>query len=111
MREVEEETGVRMEVDRLGFVSEVYFYGDAPSNKGKLVYEITFFFYMKVPDDFMPVEGDLGDEKLRWVSPEEAVTVYPVFLKGELSHPENLVKHFVYDERNCPAVKIEKKCE
>ena len=57
---------------------------------------------MKVPDDFEPVEGDLGDEKLRWVSPEEDVTVYPVFLKGELSHPENVVKHFVSDERNCP---------
>ncbi len=111
VREVFEETGVKMEIDRLGFVNENYFYGDAPSNKGKLVYEITFFFYMKVPDDFEPVEGDLGDEKLRWVSPEEDVTVYPVFLKGELSHPENAVKHFVSDERNCPAVKIEKKCE
>jgi len=71
VREVFEETGVKMEIDRLGFVNE----------------------------------------KLRWVSPEEDVTVYPVFLKGELSHPENAVKHFVSDERNCPAVKIEKKCE
>ena len=48
-REVREETGVDMEVDRLGFVHENYFYGDAPANMGKLIYEISFYFYMKVP--------------------------------------------------------------
>ncbi|MBQ9460254.1 MAG: NUDIX domain-containing protein, partial [Oscillospiraceae bacterium] len=50
VREVFEETGVRMEIDRLGFVHENYFYGDAPANRGKLIYEVSFFFYMKVPD-------------------------------------------------------------
>ena len=48
-REVYEETGVRMEIDRLGFVHENYFYGDAVSNLGKLIYEISFYYYMKVP--------------------------------------------------------------
>ena len=38
VREVQEETGIRMEIDRLGFVHENYFYGDAPSNLGKLIY-------------------------------------------------------------------------
>ena len=42
-REVFEETGVKMEIDRLGFVHENYFYGDAPSNLGKLIYEISFY--------------------------------------------------------------------
>ena len=32
VREVFEETGVKMEVDRLGFIHENYFYGDASSN-------------------------------------------------------------------------------
>ena len=32
VREVFEETGVQMEIDRLGFVHENYFYGDMPSN-------------------------------------------------------------------------------
>ncbi len=32
IREVYEETGVHMEIDRLGFVHENYFYGDASSN-------------------------------------------------------------------------------
>lgn len=51
-REVFEETGTMMEVERLGFIHENYFYGDAPSNLGKLIYEISFFFYMKTPEDF-----------------------------------------------------------
>ena len=49
VREVLEETGVQMEIDRLGFVHENYFYGDMPSNRNKLIYEISLFFYMKVP--------------------------------------------------------------
>ena len=73
IREVYEETGVRMEVDRLGFVHENYFYGDASANMGKLIYEISFFFYMKV--------------------------YYPEFFRWELLHPENSVKHFVTDGR------------
>ena len=40
VREVQEETGIRMEIDRLGFVHENYFYGDAPTNLGKLIYEV-----------------------------------------------------------------------
>lgn len=40
VREVFEETGVKMEIDRLGFVHENYFYGDAPYNLNKLIYEI-----------------------------------------------------------------------
>ena len=50
VREVLEETGVQMEIDRLGFVHENYFYGDMPSNRNKLIYEISLFFYLKVPD-------------------------------------------------------------
>ena len=47
MKQVKEETGITMEVDRLGFIHENYFYGDAPTNLGKQIYEISFFFYMK----------------------------------------------------------------
>ena len=40
VREVYEETGIKMEIDRLGFVNENYFYGDDEMNLGKLIYEI-----------------------------------------------------------------------
>ena len=36
-REVFEETGVRMEVDRLGFIHENFFYGDYEKKKDRLI--------------------------------------------------------------------------
>lgn len=103
VREVLEETGVSMEIDRLGFVHENYFVGDDPSNLGKLIYEISFYFYMKVPDNFSPVSAsfteDHSKEYLKWVSPDEKQTIYPTFFRTELAHPIDGVKHFVTDER------------
>ena len=103
IREVWEETGVRMEIDRLGFVHENYFYGDAPANLGKLIYEVSFFFYMKVPDGFSPVSASFTEddsrEHLQWISPEDPVTFYPDFFRTELWHPQQGVRHFVTDER------------
>ena len=104
VREVLEETGVKMEVDRLGFVHENYFYGDAPSKQGKLVYEISLFFYMKVPLDFAPVSvsftEDNSKEYLRWVSLDENRKVYPEFFRTELRNPTDVVKYFVTDGRS-----------
>ena len=103
VREVYEETGVRMEVDRLGFIHESYFYADGFSAKDKLIYEISFYYYMKVLKDFsLPcdsfTEGD-HTEYLRWVAPDEPLTVYPEFFRTELVHPEREVKFFRNDER------------
>ena len=104
VREVLEETGVRMEIDRLGFVHENYFYGDGPSNLGKLIYEISFYFYMKVPSGFEPVcnsfTEDDSREFLRWVMTDENIRMYPTFFRTELKNPTDTVKHFVKDERN-----------
>ena len=105
IREVEEETGVRMAVDRLGFVHENYFVGDVPGvNDGKLVYEVAFYFYMKAPDGFEPVGESRTDdgnvrETMQWVSPDDPRTIYPDFYRTELSRQERTVKHFVTDER------------
>ena len=103
VREVYEETGVKMEIDRLGFVHENYFYGDAPSNLGKLIYEISFFFYMKVPSDFAPISEsfteDNSKEHLKWVSLDEDIKMYPEFFRTELINPTDTVKHFIKDER------------
>ena len=98
VREVFEETGVKMEIDRLGFVHENYFYGDAPSNLNKPIYEISFFFYMKVPENFTPISEsfteDNGKEHLIWVSLDENVKIYPEFFRTELKNPTDTVKHF-----------------
>ena len=103
VREVFEETGVKMEIDRLGFVHENYFYGDAPSNLGKLIYEISFFFYMKVPSDFAPISEsfteDNSKEHLKWVSLDEDIKMYPEFFRTELKNQADTVKHLIKDER------------
>lgn len=104
VREVFEETGVKLEVDRLGFIHENFFYGDYAEKKGKLIYEISYFFYMKTPEDFEPVcnsfTDDASQEHLVWVDEKSEITYYPTFFRQELVHPTNSVKHIVTDERN-----------
>ena len=75
-----------------------YFYGDAPSNLNKLIYEISFFFYMKVPDTFA-IDGESftesnGKQRLVWVSLDDNIKIYPEFFKTELKQPADTVKHF-----------------
>jgi 8-oxo-dGTP pyrophosphatase MutT (NUDIX family) len=103
IREVYEETGVKLEIDRLGFIHENYFYGDAASNLGKLIYEVSYYYFMKVPDDFEPVcmtttEED-HEEFLRWIEVDDKIKYYPEFFRSELLHPVDGVKHFLTDER------------
>lgn len=104
VREVEEETGRRLAVDRLGFVHEACFPYDTPGeNLGRLMYEVSFYFYMKTPEDFEPVcmsfAEDGAEEYLEWVAPDEPRTIYPAFFREELRHPAKAVKHIVTDER------------
>ena len=103
IREVYEETGARLEIDRLGFVHENYFLGDTADKKGKLIYEISFYFYMKTPEDFAPTccssTEDGHGEFLRWIAPDDPARFFPEFFREELKHPGNAVKHFVTDGR------------
>ncbi|MBO4807741.1 MAG: NUDIX domain-containing protein [Lachnospiraceae bacterium] len=103
VREVLEETGVKLEVDRLGFIHENYFYGDNEKNLGKLIYEISYYFYMKTPEDFEPVcmsmTEDDHEEFLRWIDIDDPIKYYPEFFRNELANPVREVKHFLKDER------------
>ena len=103
LREVEEETGFRLEIDRLGFVEENYFYGTSPYKKERLVYEISFYYYMKMPEGFEPLsdrfEEEGTPEYLEWLSPETEKTLYPTFFRTELAEPVPYVRHIVSDER------------
>ena len=101
VREVLEETGVKMTVDRLGYVSEVYFFNDNPKRFGEPVYELAFYFYMNVPADFALTSDHLGDgaEKFVWVAPDEPMTLYPGFMREALTDPKPYVVHDVRDDR------------
>ena len=103
LRETEEETGVKLEIDRLGFIHETFFYHDSPKHYGKPVQEISFYFYMKTPADFSPVCRSVAldgqAETLMWVSPEDEIRYYPAFFKTELLRPAPGIRHIVTDER------------
>ena len=103
IREVEEETGVRMEIERPVFVHENFFYGDAPSNAGKLIYEISFYYLMKTPEDFDPASESFTEdgsrEYLEWTAPDTEKTIYPEFFRTEAVDPSPGIKYFLTDER------------
>ena len=103
IREVREETGVRLPIDRLGFVHENYFIGDSPKHLGQIYSELSFYFYMKTPADFEPVCRSFTEaaqqEYLDWVSPDDPRTVFPAFFRTELDPDDKSVKHVVTDER------------
>ena len=103
VREVFEETGVRLNVRRLAFLHENVFYGDSPAKRGQLVYEISFYFLMDVPEDFEPLCGSVTEngveEELVWLSPDAPERLYPGFFRTELDHLSNEVKFFKDDER------------
>ena len=103
LREVEEETGVRLEIERLGFVEENYFYGDSPWNRERLIYELGFYFYMKTPPDFQPARSSFDEdgvsERLEWVGPDTERTIYPDFFRSLPAEPEPGVRHIVTDDR------------
>ena len=102
-REVLEETGWALEIDRLGFLHEDFFWGTMGEKAGKLIYEIGFYFCMKVPEGFEPrresLEAEGRGEYLQWVSPDTKKTVYPFFFRTELDKPCAGVRHIVTDER------------
>lgn len=103
IREVFEETGVKLEIDKLGFIHENFFYGDFGEKKGRLIYEISYYFYMKTPPDFQPVSNSFSDagskEKLVWIDENSEITYYPSFFREELKSPSDKIKHIVTDER------------
>ena len=103
VREVFEETGTRMEIDRLGFIHESFFYGDYGKTKDKLIYETSYYFFMKVPEDFEPVctstTGDDFKERMVWVTAESEEYYFPEFFRTELKNPGVGVKHIVSDDR------------
>ena len=103
-REVREELGFEMEIDRLGFICEAYFYGTIGDKQERLIYEPAFYFYMIVPDDF-ELESktfleDGSPEYLEWVPFDTQKTVYPEFFKTELNNPSRETKYIVADERS-----------
>ena len=100
VREVYEETGCRMEIDRLGFIHETMF--RSPFRRDTVVQEISFYYYMKVPEDFEPVcksyAGTGQPEFLRWVPPDTPERLLPVFFRTLNAVPAAGIQHIITNE-------------
>lgn len=95
LREMEEETGQRVELLPLRWICENFF-----THEGRRFHELCLYYGMAVPerlrDDFMGIEAG-KDLEYRWVpiAGLGGLRVYPLFLQRELESPDLSLKRFV----------------
>ena len=103
-REIQEEIGAEVEVDRLLWIVENFFF------KGKPIHELSFYFQVNLPDHSALLKSDgpfYGDEHGRqlifqWYPIDEAalthLPLYPSFLAQALAHLPNTPEHIIFEE-------------
>ena len=99
LREVYEETGINVEIDRMGFIHENFF----TSFEGEHYHEISVFFYIKPNDKILNIKnGHLTDdgpdgEYLEWIdlNSVQDKKVFPEFYFSELKNRTDQIKHIV----------------
>ena len=98
-REVLEELGVALEIERLGIIHENFFYG---SDK-KLTYEISLYYYMKMNenDTTFKTENVENDRRefYEWVDSSDKRKMHPNFLYEKAIAPSEGIIHICTDER------------
>ncbi len=102
IREMKEELGVEIRCDRLLWSEESFWEWN-----GKRAHTIAFYYQISLRDKLaIPESGEFVSQKdncnvvLGWMPIEELqkVTIYPVFLKNEIYHLNEPMKHFVSKE-------------
>lgn len=98
LREVYEETGIHMEVDRLGFVHECFFVEEVTKER---FHELSFYFYIKAKD----IENirsnsytELGaKEGLFWLPLDRLneFYIYPEFFREKILSPITELQHIL----------------
>lgn len=97
-REVFEETGLHMEVEKLGFVHENLFVEDLTKER---FHELAFFFYMKDMKELDTICMNFTEcgekEELKWIplGKLKETYLYPEFFKEKLFHPSIGVEHIL----------------
>ncbi|MCB2153674.1 NUDIX domain-containing protein [bacterium] len=98
VREVLEETGLELEIDRLGFIHENLFKEDLTEEQ---FHEITFFYYMKNRGDVKPKFTSFAEAgvevSLHWIPLEEVsgTYLYPEFFKTMLDSKSDKIEHVI----------------
>ncbi|MEE1061590.1 MAG: NUDIX domain-containing protein [Ruminococcus sp.] len=99
VREVFEETGIKAEIDRMGFIHENFF----TNFEGELYHELSIFFYIKPNEEILKIkDGHLTNdgpngEYLKWIDINEKqdINIYPEFYLTELKNPSEHIRHIV----------------
>lgn len=105
-REVLEETGVDMEIDRLLFIHENFFAESTGVLANKVCHEVAFYFLMKHDSSAVLTEGSLtqdghATERLQWVAVDEfgrSQRAFPTFFATELSSLPSEPRHIITRE-------------
>lgn len=98
IREFEEETGIKVDIERLTFICENFFNG----NLGKM-HELGFYYLLKPQEniktnDFEIIEKDkCGDVslKFKWMDVDSVENFKPEFLKDRIKSLPQSVEHLV----------------
>ncbi len=102
-REVLEETGCNLEIERLAFIHENFFIGKDSLLNGFACHEIAFYYLMKWQSEFLLKSNSTTTggipEHLEWLQISElnelGIPVYPTFFAEELVNIPTSVKHIV----------------
>lgn len=93
LREVLEDTGIDMEIDRLGYVHENFYVSKVD---GIQTHEIALFYYMKeVPGLWQKELRSPSGENLVWLELDKLsdYKVHPTFFKKRLLNPSDNIEH------------------
>lgn len=99
LREVYEETGIKAEIERMGFVHENFF----TDSENVRVHEISIYFYIKSDEKLLNIENghktvDGPDgEFLEWIEIDKkhSFRVFPEFFAEELKNKSDKLKNIV----------------
>lgn len=98
IREIFEETGIQMEIDRLGFIHETFFVEEITKER---FHELSFYFYMKDKEKLNIISNSYTEfgakEGLFWIPLDKLndFHLYPEFFKEKLLCPSNDLQHIV----------------
>lgn len=101
VREVFEETGLHIEIDRLGFIHENFFVEEITK---EVFHELSFFYYMKDVENINVLCSSLTykgeEESIHWIPLQdiEKIHLYPRFFKTRLMASSQSIEHIITKE-------------
>ena len=102
IREYLEETGAKINVDRLVWMEECFWnWGDKEAHTVAFYYLITLENPTDISDEYFVSQKDNCNVVLEWMTFAELqnITFYPDFAKNKIQNISEQIEHFVTDQR------------